>query len=65
MVDFSNIVRFTAFFQKSLISREIHDLQTFNPGAKNLPNFLKKRFMTSESSFELFMTHREMHHIFK
>ena len=60
MVDFPNIVKITTIFQKFVLSHEIRDLHTCNPGAKKFLNFLKKRFLSSESMFELFMAHREV-----
>ena len=57
MVDFPKIVKITTFFQNSVLSREIRDLRTCNPGAKKFLNFLKNRFLGSESTFEFFMAH--------
>ena len=59
MVDFRNIVKMTTFFQKCFLSREIRDLRSCNPGAKKLLNFLKNRFISSESKFKLFTAHSE------
>ena len=58
MVDFWNIVKFMTKFQFCVLSREIRVLRTSNPGAKKLLNFLKNRFASSNSTFELFMGHR-------
>ena len=58
MVDFPNIVKITTIFQNFVLSREIRDLRTCNPGAKKFLNFLKNRFLSSESLFKLFMMHR-------
>ena len=45
------------FFKKKRLPHEIRDLRTGNPGAKKFLNFLKHRFLASESTLELFMTH--------
>ena len=59
MVNFRNIVKIKTIFQKSVLSREIRDLRTSNPGAKNFLNFLKNRFISSKSTFKLFIGHWE------
>ena len=58
---FPNIVKITTIFQNCFLTREIRDLRTCNPGAKKLLNFLKNRFISSESTFELFMAHWGIH----
>ena len=65
MLDFPNVVKITTIFQNSVISREIRDLRTFNPGAKKLLNFLKKRFISPETIFELLMAHGDICEICK
>ena len=52
------IAEVTTIFQKTALSRTIRDLRTCDPGAKKSLNFLKNRFLGSESIFELFMAHR-------
>ena len=57
MVDFSNIVKNMTIFEIFVLSREIRDLRTCNPGVKKFLNSLKNRFLSSESIFELAMGH--------
>ena len=58
MVDFPIFLKNTTIFHNSVLSREIRDIRTCNPGAKKFPNFLKNRFPSSESIFDLFMALR-------
>ena len=65
MVEFLNIVKITTTFQNFVLSREIRDLRTCNPGVKKFLNFLKNRFPRSESSFESFRGHVGICNIYK
>ena len=59
MVDFLNIVKITTIFQDWILSHEISDLQTCNPGVKKSQNFLKNRFLSSESVLEWLLTQKK------